>query len=337
MSLISTISELKQYLPVDANTKFASLQPFIKEAESVFVIDLLGQEFYDEILALYEDRETTALSAEIIALLPYIQRCTAYYMQYLSINHISSTFGDMGLRQHLSQDSTAAPRWLQEKVQLEALKNGDIHADKLLAFLEEKATDENDYATWFGSDANTKNSGFIVYSSSIASKFIAINNSRRIFLKLRAKIREIETRLVPKLIGAAQYEQLTDHLKGISPHERNTKLLPYLQPIISKRALFLMLPFLRVQLADNGIFLYSGTDEIQKGALASDTDIKFLRQQLMDGELGYLSDEEELRQFFMDNIDDYPLVKASGVFTSRPDPGPTWTSENNIDNKFFSV
>lgn len=341
MSLFTSIAEIKKYISIDGNAKMNTLQPFIDEAEQLYLVDLLGKQFYDEFTALYAASfapTDTALSAENAALLPYIQRCLAYYMQLQSLLHLSVSVGEMGIRQTRSENSDPAPKWLQEKLQFQAMRNADIHAEKLLQFLEENATDSNDYATWYTSTANTKLSGLIVYSQAIASKHISINNSRRVFLQLRNTIRDIETRMVPKLVGADQYDELKQQIITGSVTLVNEALIDLIEPIVSKRALFMRLPFMRVQINENGVLLYSGTDElIKKDMLASDADIKILRQQLMDGEFGYLADEQELRQFILDNIADYPLIQASTVYTVQPDPGPTWETLNDPSNKHFGV
>ncbi len=343
MALFNTISEFKQYNAIDVNTRMVTLLPFIKEAEQLYIVDLLGKEFYDEFTSAYNASvaETpTPLSADNEALLPYIQRCLSYYTTVQAIPHLSVSFGDMGIRQQRSDDSDAAPRWKEDKLMFQALKNGDIHADKLLQFLELNAS-VSKYATWFASPYNTKNSGCIVYSAFIASNYIDINGSRRMFLKLRNKIREIETKIIPKLIGQDQYDELVVQLKtgGAVPTMANMALIAKLEPIICKRALYIQLPFMRVQINENGLFIYSGTDDIYKlGQLASDNDIKILRAQLMDEkELGYLADEQSLRQCILDNIASYPLIAAIGVYKVQPDPGPTWTSQNDPNNKHFGV
>lgn len=343
MALITTIPELKKYLSIDGNASMDSLRPFIDQAEQLFVKDLLGQAFYDYYLPLYitsMQEGGTALSADNARLLPYIQRCLAFYTQMLAIPNLAVTFGDMGTRQHRADNSDAAPRWLQEKLQFNALKFGDTHADALLAFLEANAS-VSVYSQWYGSTAYTRSNGLIVYSATIASKHIDINDSRRVYLKLRSKIRDIETRIIPKLIGQAQYDDLVTDIKANTLSDEYKALIEKLEPVIARRALHLQLPFMRVQVNENGIYIYSGTDDIFKlGQLATDADIKILRAQLIGGgkdELGYLNDEEELRQFILANIDDYPLIKASNVYTVQPDPGPTWESKNDPNDKHFIV
>jgi hypothetical protein len=346
--LITTIAEFKQYLAIDVNTSMDTLSPYITEAEMLYILPLLGKEFMDEVQAAYTasklDPEApgyAALPASIALLLPYIHRPLAYYAQLQSISHLSVTFGDMGIRQHRAEDSDAAPRWKEDKLMFQALHNGDIYADVLLEYLELNASPTT-YGTWFASSYNTKNSGYLVYGTAIASRHIDINNSRRVFTKLIGKLREVETRYIPKLIGQDQYDELVTQLKtggsGI-PTEPNLTLIAKLQPIICRRALYMQLPFMKVQINENGIFTHSGTDDIYKlGQIATDADVKILRDQLMNGDSGYLADEAEIRQFILDNIESYPLIKASTVYTVQPDPGPTWRPPvPGPDSKWFGV
>lgn len=333
MSLIKSIAELRNFVMFDRNTNFDTLKPFIAEAEELFIKDLLAQEFYQEFSAAYEAPEE--LDEDLSALLPFLQRTLAYYTLYLAIPQLSVSLGELGVRSMRGDESDPAPRWQIEKLQFNALRNGDIHADKLLSFLEANATAIK-YKKWYESYANTRNSGYLVYSTVIASGHIDINESRRVFLKLRPKMREIEKQIVPKLIGQAQYDSLVTKIKGDSLEQLDQNLIDLIVPIVCKRALFMQLQFMRVQITENGIFVYSGTDDLYKlGQLASDLDIKTLKAQLMDGELGYLSNERTLTQFIDDNIEDYPLIKASTVYTVQPDPGPTFVPKNNLNNKHF--
>lgn len=341
MSLITTIAELKKYILVEDNAKIKSLAPFIDQAELLYMKALLSKEFYEEIEPLYQNsisQNPTALSADIDKLLPYIQRSLAYYTQLLAIDQLSVTFGELGVRTHRGDDSDPAPQRQIEKLQVQALKNGDLHADLLLAFLEENATDTNDYATWFKSTANSKATGLIVRSTSIAMKHIQISDSRRIFLKLLPKIKEIEQRHISKLIGPDQYSTLVDHIINDNVTNKEKALIDLLEPIICKKALYLTLPFLSVSIQADGLWLFSDVNQLRDRWFLADDDAEDdYRCHLKDDEFGYPADEMRLRAFVLDNIDDYPLIKASGIYMVQPTPGPTFQPSNNPFNKHFIV
>lgn len=334
MSLITTIAEFKSYISIDGNAKMATMQKFVDEAELI-IKELLGDAFYAEYLPLYTASVApvpTPLSADNAALLPYIQRPLAFYAQLLSIDQLSVTTGEIGIRVHRAEQSDPAPRWQVEKLQFAAMKSADTNADKLLEYMEANAAK---YPTWAASSANTKKSGLLVYSTAIASEHIQISNSRRVYLQLYNTIRDLETRVIPKLIGQAQYDELVALIQaGTALSTEQEHLTRRLEAVISKHALYIQLPFMRVQVRDGGVFTYSGLDELTR-FFATDADVKILRLQLMDGELGYLADERELQQFIEDNISDYPLIEASTVYTVQPDPGPTFVPKNSCDNKHF--
>lgn len=346
MPLISTISEYKKYISIDANTKVASLNPFRDEAEQLYLVDLLGQAFYDELNTAYAAAVVatpadpiSSLSAPLKLLFPYLQRALSYYTLLLAMPHLNVTVGELGTRQHRGEDSDPAPRWQQEKMLLSYLKSADTHADRLLNYLEANASGSN-YATWFNGSFNTKRMGLIVYNTAIASKYIEINESRRIFKKLLPKIKDIEANYVVKQLGEAQYAEIVTQIKAGTLSANNKKLTDIIEPMVAKRALYMQLPFMRVQIDSGGVWLYSDVDDIRKkDFLATKQEVDYLREHLeCEDEFGFEHDELMLNQYLMDNIDTYPLVKASGVYTSKPDPGPTWRpAEPNPDDKFFAV
>ncbi len=338
MSLFKTTAELKQHITLDVNTKFGTMAPFITDAENQFIIPIIGQPLFDEINAQYNG---AGLDANNTLLMPYIQKPLAYYAQLLSLNEIAVTVGDQGIRDNIQGDySMPAPRWKQEKLELQILSKADRQADTLLEYLEGHATIAI-YPLWFNNATlNTKMSGVIVYNTSIASRYIEINNSRRIFLRLKKYIKDIEGSIIKKLVGKAQYDLLVAHLKagGVAVTANEASLIALLEPIVSKRALYIALPLMRVTIAGEtgGLFLYSGTDELLKN-LSKDVDIKAIQKQLREPDFGYESDEQELKQFINDNIANYPLIAASTAYTSKADPGPTYAPVNDPCNKHFSV
>jgi len=342
MALITTIDELKKYIALEDNVNIKTLQPFIDEAELLYIVDLLGSAFYTEFLAAYNasiaTSSPTPLSDDNKALLPYIQRCLANYMMLQAIPQLATTVGDMGIRQYNGENSSAAPQWQQEKVLFNYIKSGDLHAEKLLEYLEANATSSK-YATWFNSTANTKNAGYLVRSAIIATKFIDISQSRRIFLKLRQKFQELETRYAAKWVGDAQYTEFQNQIKAGTVTAENQKLIDRITAIICKMGLHIQLPFIRISIQSDGLWLYSEAAMTLRDRwfMAEHEQIEDLRCALKDGELGYVKDQESLRQFILGNIDTYPLIKATSIYTVQPDTDIWQPPANHERNKHFVV
>jgi hypothetical protein len=340
MPFFKTIDEIRKYIPVDINMSIETLLPSIKDAEEMFVKDLLG-ELYAVLLADYTDNTDaegadTGMNADNALLLPFVQRALAYYSLYLSIENVAVSIGDGGIQQTYSQNSQPAPRWKIRDLQATYINKADRFADKLLQFLEENAAADT-YGTWFSDvDANTAMSGVIVHSTKIASKYIDINDSRRIFLRLKKRIQQIESLYIKGLICGDQYDELVTQLQTGSLTANNRKLLNVLEPVIAKKALYETIPSLRISVTPEGLHLLSVTDSSVIQSSASDNEINKLMKSLKDGEFGYLADEETAKKFINDNIADYALIADSPCYSATP-IARNYTVDNDPCNKHFSV
>src|SRR6185369_2614471 len=301
MALLKDTANVKQYVAIDVNTSFSTLKPFIEQAEQLFLVPLLGQAFYDEFNTAYQASIASTpvpLSADNLALLPYIQLPLTYYMLVQGNSQLGVAFGDMGLQQNFGAESQPAPLWKAEKFEFDNIANADLFADKLLEFLEKNASISK-YATWFNDPtANTFLSGAIVRNATIANKYIEINNSRRVFMKLKKMITLIESRYVPKLIGDDQYNLLVAHIKLQTVTADEALLLLHLEPIIAKMALEKSIPTLDLNIGKDGITIYSSNNSIIQRSKPSDQQIADLKEQLRCEEnFGYEADEFALQDF----------------------------------------
>jgi hypothetical protein len=338
--LFRTTSEVKKYINIDVNMKFEKLKPSINEAELRFIAPLLGDAFYSSFLADYTAAATLPddLSADNQAILPYIQRALAFYTAYLMVDEIGVQVGDLGVQQQFNQNSQPAPAYKVNRLTMKYITSADASADDLLAFLEEEASPTK-YGAWYSDIiANTAMSGTIVYKTSIASRFIDINQSRRVFLRLKKRITDIENSYVKRLICKDQYEELVTQLRTGTITLINERLIEKLQPIISKKALYLTLPALAISIEAEGLTMFSSNDTVIQKQIATAPEKQQLMSSLRDGDYGYEADEAELDAFLKENIADYPLIEASPCWTNRSEDGTMkYKVDNDPCNKHFSV
>jgi Cft2 family RNA processing exonuclease len=217
------------------------------------------------------------------------------------------------------------------------LKQADTHAESLLKYLEDNATDLK-YAEWYDDlSVNTKMEGYLVNSARTASQYVDIDESRRIFLRMKKRIVQVEKRHIAKLICDDQYNELVAEIQADTVTPENAALIDKLRPIIAKMALYLTIPAIRVAVNDSGLYLITSHDGITGKDATRKEEIKSYMSSLKEGAFGYEADEAELRQFINDNIADYPLIEASPCYTTQADPGPSWKIDNSPENKHFSV
>lgn len=344
MAFFKTTAEIRTFLIIDENMAFESLLPVIKDAEKKFIKPLLG-ELYTSLLADYTDKTDAfgvnkpapdnMLAANLL-LLPFVQNALAKYALYVGVEYIGVSVGDQGIQQTFGQNSQPAPRWKIRDLKSSYITQADDAAEELLKFLEETAS-VTVYNSWYADIiANSKMSGLIVNSTRIASKYIDINESRRMFLKLKKAIENIEAGYIKRLICFDQYDELVTQLKTGTLTANNEKLVFKLEPIIAKKALYETLAAIKVKVSPEGLHLLSVSDSSIVQQPANVSEINELKCALKDGDLGYMQDEEAAKKFISDNILIYPLIAASSCYSATA-VQTTYVADNDSLNKHFSV
>lgn len=346
MALFKTTDELKNYINVDVNMPFSKIKSAIESAEQDFIKPILGTEQYAALHAWYI-LATPPANPELEALLPYAQKALANYAGFLAVEELGVSVGALGIQQQSSANSQPAPAWKVKDLKLKYLTAGDKAADLMLEFLELAAVippsmTEADrlYKEWYDSEANTSISGCIVYKTSIANKHIDIGDSRRLFLRLKKRIKEIEATAIKQIICGDQYNELVAQLKAPDTlTDENKALINMLEPIIAKRALYATLPILPVIVTADGLFMQTSNDSVIQKSQAGPAEKAALMAQLKDAEhIGYLADEARLHKFITDNIADYPLISDSECWQADiTETNDTWKIENDPCNKHFST
>lgn len=337
MAFFKTTEEVTTYLKLDVNMKFLKLLPSIVDAEDQYIKPLLGDAFYEELKLQYDGG---SLSPDNVILLPYIQRPLAYYAMVVLGDELGVNIGDLGIQQAANLNSQPAPQQKVSNLKFKYITSADRTADALLEFLEKNATGGK-YAAWFNDpNANTVKSGLIVYKTSIASKYIDINESRRVYLRLRKRIVDIEKGYVGRLLCSDQYAELVEQIKLGTLTDKNKALVEKLEPFISKKALYLTLPSIAIAVEAEGLVLFSSNDSVVSKEVAGTEEKKMLASSLREGDFGYEHDEQALIGFLNANIDDYPLVKNSPCWENNPASSGAdtqWRAMNSPCFKHYST
>jgi hypothetical protein len=310
MPLIKQIAEIKKYLAVDANTRIESISPYIDEAEIVFLIDLIGRPFYEEVLAIYDAGDYTGEKAKYQALIPMIQRPLINYAFFLSSSMYGVSVSDVGIQVNQTSESAPAPLWKIQKIEEAWLNSAYTFADVLLNYLEEKA---EDFATWAEGPTSPFSQELFISKTSDFEKIRSIAKSRRTFLALKPFIKEAEP-LVERALGSELFDELKQQLKENDLTDENKLLLNFVRPVVAFYALIEAIPLLNISISADSILVNSYNNGLVKKDAPTEKQLEKLLQSLRNRLSISL---EQLKMFLTDKVEDYPLYAAHINHTSE--------------------
>jgi len=309
-TILTTIAQMQAAgLDLDKNTKIEVLNPHIDAAEKNFLLPVLGQAFYEELIA---DLEETTPSDTTIALLPYLQKPLAWNAYYLFFKKPVGSLSHSGFYKKTFDHSQPPAKWEIDQLKEELICTADKALDELAAFLRENI---EDYPTWEDSDYFSKNSILLLPTASQFDKYVKIGCSSRVFQRLLF-FREQAERNIKKTICPDFYQVVIDQVSGEEEITAPiTALIPYLQAVIAfdtMRKAILQIPFYRYG-ADVLTWTYADGTLTKSGiTLTEAREISAMYDSL------YEDARNELLAFLNDNIANYPEYESSSCYSTEP-------------------
>ena len=179
-TLIKDISELKQYVSVNQNLKFASIEPYIKQAERKYIQTVIGDTLYDD----YCTTVPTGIELKAFKLFCEASSNLAWFL-YLPLANVQVT--ESGISVTEGTNFKAAEWWQIRDLRRSFLEAGFNAIDEALKIME---SDEASFSPWELSEGYTIFKELFVKRAETFNRWYNINNSRRTFLALNPYLLE---------------------------------------------------------------------------------------------------------------------------------------------------
>jgi hypothetical protein len=257
--LFKTTADIKGYAAIHKAMSFDSLTPYIDAAEIEYIKPLLGDALYAALVASYNG----TIASPYIALLPYVQRPLAYYTIYNALPFLNATISDMGVQEQQSREGTSTParQWAYEQLRRENIRNADLFAEDLLAFLE---ANKSTYTTW--ATDTTKTKALFVDNSTTLGRMIGQHSSRRLYLAIKPYLLQAEEQMIVPATGQDLYDDFkTKHAAGTL----SATVIKHCQRIAAYYAMYLAYDFLQVEITTSGLSVSSYNDGVNNKAVAA--------------------------------------------------------------------
>ena len=186
-------TDFKSFYPaVNTNMQWCTLHPYVEQAEEMYIIPYISQEFYEEMETEYQLSGTIA-DEEKAKAFKYLRTALAYYTMYEAIPHLNARIADAGINENMNGDTAPVRQWVFNNSQWKACKKGYAFLDKALAYMEAQIQDGNtDFDTFKDSDAYTITRDLLIPTASIFNEYYNIQKSRKAYVALRPFIRKAE-------------------------------------------------------------------------------------------------------------------------------------------------
>jgi len=336
-------TDFKLFYPaVNRNMAWATLEPYVKQAEECFIAPWISDAFYQEVELCYLDLPKT----EVIALcnpagfyktkiesIPvkdlvvyYLRIASAYYTIYAAMPHLNMRIGDAGLLETNPSDALPVRQWVYNDTRWAALKTGYKYLDKALALMEsEIESGSPEFEKYKLSTAYTVSKELLIPNASTMDKYMNIQGSRRAYIGLRPYILKSEKLYISPFLMEMYDEIKTQHTSGALT-AANALLLGYIQPLLAEYTIIEATPEINLINQGDGWKVIDTTDGMTMSKDSYKEAIQHLITKAAQNADYY---KAELERFLYANITDYPTFETSDA---NKDKDATTTSTICVNN-----
>ena len=301
--------EIRKYIPVSVATSFDNVSPLIGSAETKYILPLLGQSLYDQVLSYYNTPDplpggiTLDNKGKFDALIEHIQRALINLTYYTGFEFLSVSMNDSGFHRQENDTEKSLFKYQEDAIKNQFKENGFNGLDTMLVFIESNI---DVFTNFTSSPSHSLFKSSIIPSTSVFNDIIDINQSRLVYLKIRRFIELAEEFIIKAAIGSSLYARVKAEIIKDSPDVKITALLPFIRKPLAHFAMSEAYRFLGLQVRDRGLF-FNATDTTMvnssKETPALISDLEPVIRSERDAASNYLA---LLKDFITANIDDYP-------------------------------
>ncbi len=204
MALAKGIDDFIGY--VKAATNFEDIEIYLQEAETRFLKPMISAAQYNALHAAYQAAASDdALSPADRELITRCRPVIVNYALAIGVPKLQVVVSSSGVHIYSNEQQKTAFSWQIDDLVNGYFASGDSYADALLQYMEEnKAT----YTAWANSSAYTVFKSVLVPDTATFSSIVNINDSRRVFLRLKPAMLVIQDMKIKSAISSAYFAEL---------------------------------------------------------------------------------------------------------------------------------
>lgn len=301
-------TEFKEfYAAINRNTDWASIEPFLQQAEMQYIIPYISQEFYDVLETEYQSSGTIA-DTEKAYVFRLLRIAIAHYTIYEAMPQLNLRIADGGVLETTNQDAAPVRQWVFKQSRWEVNKKAYYFLDMALNYMEEQVEAGNaDFDAFKNSSTYTITKDLLIPNATVFSQYYNIANSRKSYVAMRPYIRKAQLRYIKPILCELYDEVLSEFQAGTLTAE-NAALIPYIQQLLAEHAIIESQPDISIVNDGGGWKVIEDPDAT---AISIQVLQSMIQNLLTKAEANAAAFKVQLENFIYENLSDYPTYEAS--------------------------
>ena len=251
------------YAGINHDTYWKTIEPFIKQAEELYIKPTLGNEYYTELEAAYQS--ATPLTGEKLVVLKLLQTASAYYTMYHAYPHLAIRTGEAGTQETSNDSSPPVRMWVLHSARKECCFAAYAYLDKAITQIKTYIEDgSSNFDTFENSTAYTAAKELFLDSAATFQVYFNINSSHKAYTTLIPYIRKAEQLYLYPLLGEDFVTELKTAFKSNTLNANQTKLVNKIKPWLAECTIIESTPEVNLVNDGNGWKIIESMDGIVK-------------------------------------------------------------------------
>lgn len=193
-TLLKSIDDIKKYVSVNKNIKWASIEPYVKQADRKYIKNLVGTSIYNDYATTVPTDET---ELEVFELLCEASANLAWFL-YMPLANVQVT--DSGISVTSGTDYKSAEWWQIRDLRRSLLDAGLMALDTSLEIME---ANTDTFINWTITESYTVFNELFVRKTNTFHRWFGIAKSRQTFLALRHYMLETQHQYFTPVLDVA--------------------------------------------------------------------------------------------------------------------------------------
>jgi len=200
-ALLKTLEEVKQYVSINKNVEWESLEPYVKQADRKYIKTLLGD-------ALYTAYAATAPTESVpLKVYELFREASANLSWFLYMPLANVQVSDSGISVSSGENHKAAEWWQIRDLRRSFLDAGFSALDEALKLMEANTAD---FTGWETTEGYTIFMELLVKRTETFNRWFNISGSRKTFLALRPYMLEVHHQYFTARLNAATLATISE-------------------------------------------------------------------------------------------------------------------------------